>query len=74
MKLHYWLRFDMDEEDSRGDLEDPEGALESAVSQVSHLSTFQFMAQKDFKVNIEAEIWNDCKITAVNLRTHAQQQ
>jgi len=57
LKLHYWVGYTTGYEDPDEDLEeeDPEGALESAVSQVSHLSTFHFMAQDDFKVNVETE-------------------
>ena len=34
-----------------------ENAFKSALSQVSHLSTFQFMAQEDFKVSVKMEIY-----------------
>ena len=48
--------FSYTEEKMKDDKVDAKEAFETAVSQLSHLTTFQFMAQEDFKVNIKTEI------------------
>ena len=50
LMLNYWPDY------TRMEKRNAEKAFKSALSQVTHLSTFQFMAQTDFKVSVQTEI------------------
>ena len=69
LKLQYWVEYDKEEYPFDADAKElrkyeerkrkeAEKALEAVVSQVTHLTTFKLMAQKDFKVYIKRKAYH----------------